>query len=52
MHDLTNLVAKTLFEHEYSSAWEKACEDDSWLAVGSWMMAEAVVARLPMVVQP
>lgn len=51
LHDLTNLVAKTLHEERYPKhSWEHDREHDGWLAVGSWRVAEAVVRALPLAV--
>lgn len=48
LHELTESIAKAIHESNHDKSWENARENDSWLAVGSWMTAEAVVAILPL----
>lgn len=51
LHELTERVAKTIHEHDHPGrSWERDRGRDTWLAVGAWQTAEAVVAVLPMVV--
>lgn len=49
LHALTEQIARAIHEADHeSSQWDWAKEHDQWLAVGSWIAAEAVMAILPM----
>jgi hypothetical protein len=50
LHELTETVARAIHNCDHAQGWDYAKERDQWLAVGSWIAAEAVVAVLPMVV--
>ena len=51
LHDLTELIAKAIHEEQHpGKSWEEDREHDTWLAVGSWQSAEAVVAVLPLAI--
>lgn len=53
LHELTERIAKTIHEERHpGKPWEQAREIDTWLAVGSWQTAEAVVAILPLTADP
>lgn len=47
LHDLTESIAKAIHESNNKSSWEIVREHDTWLAVGSWISAEAVISILP-----
>lgn len=47
LHALTEQIARAIHETDHSgSQWDSAKESDQWLAVGSWIAAEAVMAVL------
>ena len=51
IHELTENVARAIHETRHpGSQWDKAKVNDQWLAVGSWIAAEAVVSVLPVTV--
>ena len=51
LHQLTERIAEAIHEVEHrGSRWEYAKDHDQWLALGSWMAAEAVTAILPIAV--